>query len=310
MKLTQLQYLTALEEYGTFSKAASALYVSQPAISIAIRDLEEELGCQLLVRSQNHIYFTGDGEQVLAQARRVLADVDEIYAIVKDTGELQGEFSIGATPHYCNSILLGVMAGLRRSDPQIHLSVEEGDSLSISRSVLNAELDMGVVQLCDIARGIWLNFLKEGLIFEPLFQEEMCVVVGESHPLRTGTQAHRMQELLSYPYATYKNAMNTWISQLLGPKTTQDRIITFKDITLLRRILETTNAYTVVPRRSLPYGNRLYLSDLYPVELDQGDWTTSVGLVYRPQALTRIGTHIRQLVRREGGIYNSRMMED
>lgn len=88
MRLNQLSYLVAIERYGTISRAAEALYVSQPSISVAVRELEEELGYPLLVRNNRGIRFTEEGLQVLQRARNILREVDEIHCIRQESEAL------------------------------------------------------------------------------------------------------------------------------------------------------------------------------------------------------------------------------
>ena len=81
MRLNQFEFLIALEEYGSFSKAAQVLFISQPSLSAAIKELETELGVTLLERSRKGVTFTEKGEQVLQEARKIEESVGRIKRI-------------------------------------------------------------------------------------------------------------------------------------------------------------------------------------------------------------------------------------
>lgn len=294
MKLNQLSYLVAIEKYGTISRAAEALYLSQPSISVAVRELEEELGYPLLLRNNKGIAFTPEGLLVLEKARGILAAMDEIRHIRQKEQALSGRLRVGSTPHYCSSILLDVMLELERRYPEVSLLLEEEDSFSVTERVESGALEMGIVQVCDLEPKYWQQKLeRRSVLFEELFQEEMCAAVCQGHPL-AGREQVSQEELMQYTYGTYKKAMNIWVRQLMERYPRHERIITINDINPLRMVLMRTNSYTVVPRRSLPYGNVLYQEKMVPLTVEKTDWYSSVGLVYRAPEFTPLEQTVRK----------------
>lgn len=292
MRLNQLQYLVALEKYGTFSKAAQALYVSQPSISVGIRELEEELGCQLLTRNNKGFQFTTKGMQILEKARLILCEVESIQRLAKTEADLEGTVRIGGTPHFCNSILLDVMLKVEGRHPKTNLLLEESDSKNILERVAANQFQMGVIQLCDVEEKFLLEKVSRRKVrFEELFEEEMCVVVGEHHPLAHQTTVS-LEDVMRYSYAAYRDAMNVNMMELLLRY--HGRVSHVSEIVSLRQFILRTDAYTVIPRRAVLYGNTTYKEKLVPLPTSELTWMSKVGLVYRGGELTRLEEVVRE----------------
>lgn len=296
MKINQLIYFAAVDKYGSFSKAAAALYVSQPSISVAIRELEEELGYPLILRGNKGVSFTLEGLRVLERARVVLAEIDNIRSI-KPRDELSGSIHIGGTPHYCNSILLEVKLGAQDCYPLVDIRLEENDSNSIIERVAAGELHLGVVQLCDVDTQTESREKASGKIgFLELFREEMCCVVGEHHPLVGAREQIPVDALLEYPYATYKNAMNQSVSDMFQRHAADRPVAHISEIVSLRRFIMRTNCYTVIPRRAVEYGNRVYNDKLVPIPVAELELCSAAGLVHRATRQTRLEQAIQELL--------------
>ncbi len=295
MRLNQLQYLVALKKHGTFSKAAQALYVSQPSISVGIKELEEELGYPILNRSNKGFQFTAEGAQVLEKAQRILDEVEDIRRIQREEEDLTGAVHIGSTPHFCNSILLDVMLKIESRYPKCSLLIEECDSESVIRRIEAGNLQMGLIQLCDVDESLLIRKVSgQSLRFEELFREEMCIVVGEHHPL-VNRASVPMEELLRYPYATYKDAMNQQVAQMMKKYHCHARISHVSEIVSLRRFIMRTESYTVIPRRAVLYGNIVYQDKLIPLNVPGVNWKSAVGWVHGGERLD----HLEQSVLEE-----------
>ncbi len=288
MRLNQLEYLDAIAHYGTFSKAAQALYLSQPSLSVGIRELEEELGYPLLVRGGRKLQFTPEGELVLERAQNIPREIESIRRIEHaPDGSLTGTVSIGSTPHFCNSLLLDVMMNLKPRHPRLHLVLEEDDSAGVIESVRAGRLQLGVIQLCDVDEESFLRDLARGALhYDELFPEEMCCVVGERHPL-AGQERVTADALFEYHYATFRRARNSRVVRLLQRSGLgDDRIVRIEEIDLLRRYLIRSNSFTVIPRRALYFGNSSFADNLAALPVDELACTTRVGVVRSTAAVT------------------------
>lgn len=287
MKLAQLQQLVSLSEYGTFSRAAETLYISQPSLSVSIRELELELGAQLIIRGNRGIRFTPLGERVLEQARQILAGADEIFRMCRDAS-LAGELRVASTPHYCAQILIEVKLRIERERPSVLLTLQEDDSASILEEVALGTVDLGLVQLCDLDEDRLAADLRSGAIqYQPLFEEEMCVSVIEPHPLAQRDRVE-VEELLQYPYGSYKKAMNRWVADLFARHGCTRQVFHINDIAPLRLMQARERAFTVIPRRCIACGNAMYHSQMTPLPIDGLHLTSMVGLVYKGRAQSNL----------------------
>ncbi len=147
MILRQLEYLVALAKERHFGRAAAACGVTQPTLSAAIRELESDLDVLIVERGQRFQGFTTAGEQVLAWARRILADCT---ALRQEIGEgrsgLVGRLAIGIIPTALPSV--GLLVGaLRQSHPLVQVVIRSLSSIEIQRGLDSFELDAAITYL-------------------------------------------------------------------------------------------------------------------------------------------------------------------
>lgn len=277
MKLSQLQYVVALDRYGSFSRAAKELYVSQPSVSVGIRELEEELGYSILVRNNRGLAFTPEGANVLEKAKLIISEMESIRTPERTGNEnICGTVSIGATPHFCNSILLDFMLAVQGKYPGLTLYSSGDDSESIVRRVIGEELDIGVVQLCDLDEVDFFRRAERGEIcFGELFREKMCVVAREGHPLTQKEQVSPA-ELLNYPYATFGRSTNRRMFSLYSEAGLTEKVVRIGEITALRRFLMEYDPITMIPRSAIKSGNDISYGCLCEINVPLIDWSSPV----------------------------------
>ena len=174
MKLSVLRYLVAFADAKSFSRAAEQCHVSQPALSVAIQNLEAELGVTLIDRVAGHVALTEMGYQVVAQARRVLEEARRVELVAqRGKDPLKGEFRLGVIHTIGPYLLPGLISALHRTAPDITLYIEE------SMTALLADyLRFGTVDAAIIA----LPFDIPGIETRALYDEAFQVVVPKGHP--------------------------------------------------------------------------------------------------------------------------------
>ena len=174
MELRQLQVFAEVCERGSFSAAAEALGVTQPAVSQQVRSLERSLGGELIDRSGRRGAPTEMGELVLRHAHRMLAVRDELAeALQAGTGELHGKLVVGASTGPGEHVLPGLLAGFRRLHPRVSVSLRvETTSVVIDR-VIDREIELGVVGARSAHRS---------LLFEPFLRDRVVLAVAAGHP--------------------------------------------------------------------------------------------------------------------------------
>lgn len=151
----QLQYFAALARHQHFGKAAEACFVSQPAFSVAIRELESCLNVQLVDRDNKNVVITAVGQLIAEQARRVLIEMQGLQEIASySQGEMRGQLSLGVIPTVAPFLLPRVLPRLRRAFPGLQLLLHEAMSEELYQQLLEGRLDLLLLALPYDMRGM------------------------------------------------------------------------------------------------------------------------------------------------------------
>ncbi|WP_170425380.1 hydrogen peroxide-inducible genes activator [Ruegeria arenilitoris] len=145
--LRQLQYFSAVADQRNFGRAAQVCHVSQPALSVQIKSLEETLGGPLFERQARDILLTPLGRDVLDYARQVLGAADRLDQFAKDSSSGHRSLSIGIIPTIAPYLLSGVLAGLRTTDVSLRVQIREARTERLLIMLRAGEIDAGVMAL-------------------------------------------------------------------------------------------------------------------------------------------------------------------
>ncbi|WP_017537897.1 LysR family transcriptional regulator [Nocardiopsis halophila] len=149
--LRQLAYFVAIAEAGTLTEAAERLHISQPAVSLALNDLERALKVQLCVRRKAHgITLTPSGSGLLARARRLLREAEELEAEASGGGALTGVLSLGCYVTLSPTVLPPLLQGFAALHPEVTVDFAEDDQDVLQRRLLRGELDLAVLYDMDL----------------------------------------------------------------------------------------------------------------------------------------------------------------
>lgn len=175
MNLQQLSYLVALDTHRQFGLAADKCCVSQPALSVQVQKLEEELGVLLFDRSQRGAEPTAVGIKVVAQARRVLREAQQLRELVQlEKGEVVGELRLGVIPTLAPYLVPRFLVSLTAAYPELRVRVEELRSEEIMQQLKDYRLDVGLL----------VTPLDDRQLRElPLLDEPFLLLASETHPL-------------------------------------------------------------------------------------------------------------------------------
>jgi LysR family hydrogen peroxide-inducible transcriptional activator len=175
VNLRDLQYLVAVAETRHFGRAAEACFVSQPTLSTQIKKLETELGVELIERNPRHIMLTDAGERIVARAKIVLAEAENIRNIAKQTQDPEsGTLRVGLFPTLAPYLLPHVVPQVHARFPKLELLLVEEKTEVIVERLRDGRLDVGV-----LARPIHDDHLHE----EYLFAEDFLLAVPSDDPL-------------------------------------------------------------------------------------------------------------------------------
>ena len=195
MDLKQLRYFRAVIDQGGFSAAARHLHVAQPAISIAIRKLEEALELTLLHRGDRHITPTVEGEVLLRHARELLDKAASAELEMRELrGLAKGEVRVGIPSMLGSYFFPPILMGFKHRYPDLRLSVYEQGTRRLQQMIHDGELDLGVVVAdCPPA----------DLETRLLTREEMVACVPADHPLAQRSSLS-MDEFFSQELVVFK----------------------------------------------------------------------------------------------------------
>ncbi len=148
LTLRQLRYFEALARHGHFGRAAESCAISQPALSMQIREMEEVLGSDLVERGARQVRLTGFGEEVLGRARDILRSVDELADMARAArGSLSGRLRIGVIPTIAPYLLPAIIARLTEANPDLDIHLRETVTPKLIRELEEGRLDTAIVAL-------------------------------------------------------------------------------------------------------------------------------------------------------------------
>ncbi len=148
LTLKHLRYFDALARYGHFGRAAEACAISQPALSLQIKDLEEMLGTPLVERTARKIHMTALGEEFLARSRKILIEIDELAELARtDEGPLKGSLRLGAIPTVAPYLLPAIIRELADRFPDLELRPRESITQSLIEDLQQSRLDVVIAAL-------------------------------------------------------------------------------------------------------------------------------------------------------------------
>ena|SRR3990167_6579590 len=175
MNLRDLKYLIALDDHRNFRKAARSCFVSQPALSIQIKKLEQYLGVQLLERTNKSVMFTEIGKSLMKRARSIISQADEMQEIAKQSKDpYSGELKLGVIPTLAPYLLPHIIPKLSKIFPKLSIYLSEEQTLFLIEKLKQGKIDAAILAL---------PIMEGGLVSFPLFQEEFMLAVSPLHSL-------------------------------------------------------------------------------------------------------------------------------
>jgi LysR family transcriptional regulator, cyn operon transcriptional activator len=201
MLLRHIRYLKAVVDYGSFTRAAQMLHVSQPALSQQIRELEESLGAQLLDRSGRQVRPTDRGAVYIRYVRHVLDQLDEAARAVRDVEDLSnGSLRLGVTPSVAAYLVGPLSQRFRASYPGIALSIRvAAQKEEIEPALRDDALDLGIG---------FGDLPAEDIETIPLHEERLALIVGADHACAVNT-AVIAEEVAAMPLALLDRSFST-----------------------------------------------------------------------------------------------------
>ena len=173
MTLTELKYIVAVATDRHFGRAAERCFVSQPSLSAAVKNLEDELGVRIFERAKSEVLLTPVGEEIVSQARRALDEADRVRSVAKHRKDpLDGPLRLGVIHTVAPYLLPELIAALRQAAPKMPLDIEENTTANLDEMLKGGLIDAAIAAL---------PYGAPGLEVTPLYSEAFRAIVPAKH---------------------------------------------------------------------------------------------------------------------------------
>ncbi|MBX9755351.1 MAG: LysR family transcriptional regulator [Pseudomonadaceae bacterium] len=238
--LRQLRHFVALAEHGHFARAATAVNLSQPALSRSIQALESSLDCQLLERPSRGVSLTAHGQLVLEHARRLLAGSRALENAVSQLGNLQaGELHLGCGPYPAARLIPQTLGQFSGRFPKVRVQLLIDDWRNLRRRLLNDELELYVADIREYGADPQLCVI-------PLQQYPGVIFCRPGHPL-LGKEPLELNASLDYPLAG--TSLPATINQAMQTLTGRAHPLTIEcdNFMVLKALVSASDALSMAP---------------------------------------------------------------
>ena len=203
MTLQQLNYIITISEIGSINRAAEKLYVSQPSLTSAIKELEKELGIVLFNRTGRGVTLTAEGVDFLPYARQVYGQYLNLMEKYGKGGERKQKFGVSCQ-HYSFAVKAFVEMVKAYDVTKYEFAIRETKTLSVISDVAQMHSEIGILYLSDFNRKAMLKLLNaNGLAFHHLINCNAYVYLWKGHPL-AGRRSIGFEDLAPYPCLSFE----------------------------------------------------------------------------------------------------------
>lgn len=260
MTLTELKYIVAVARERHFGRAATASFVSQPTLSVAVKKLEDELGITLFERSAGDVTITPIGQRIVSEAQRVLEQVQTIKQLAEQGKDpLSGPLRLGSIYTISPYLLPYLIPSLRLRAPQMQLLLEENYTVRLSEMLKQGDIDVAVLSE---------PFRETGIATQAVYDEAFVVATPKGHPWEA-------EETISVSRLADENVLllgsgNCFRDQVLQacPELNRDalplgslqRTLHGSSLTTIRHMVAGGIGVTVLPATSISPGDDALLS--------------------------------------------------
>ena len=203
MTIQQLRYAVTISEVGSLNKASEILYVAQPSLTSAIRELEKELDVTLFSRSGRGVTLTNEGTEFIRHARQVLQQYDGLLERFGKSGARKKHFGV-STQHYSFAVKSFVELVKRFGMDEYEFAIRETRTRDVIDDVFSGKSEIGILYLSDFNRKPLEKLMRSNqLEFHPLTQCEAYVYLWKGHPLARKPSI-RFEDLADYPCLAFE----------------------------------------------------------------------------------------------------------
>jgi DNA-binding transcriptional LysR family regulator len=286
MTLQQLRQIITIADVGSMNEAAKQLYVSQPNLSAVVREIEEEAGITIFLRSNRGIKVTPDGEEFLGYARQVI----EQYALLEKRyleQDSKEKFSVSCQ-HYSFAVKAFVELVKEVGMAEYEFAIHETTTYQVVRNVHNFKSELGILYLSEFNEAVLKQMFRENdLVFEPLLDCDTYVYLWKGHPL-AGRKILSMEDLQDYPCLAFEQGSHSSFYLAEEMKSTYEykKLIKGDDRATMLNLMVGLNAYTLC---SGIISEELNGTDYAAIPLKESEQMTIGYLRHKGAKLSRLG---------------------
>jgi LysR family hydrogen peroxide-inducible transcriptional activator len=287
--LKQLRYFEALARHGHFGRAAESCAISQPALSMQIKEMEEVLGAPLLERGARQVRLTQFGEVAVVRAREILRAADELGDLARASRDrLVGRLRIGVIPTVAPYLLPRVVGELTETYPELDIHVRETVTPKLIQELGDGQLDTAIVAL---------PVSETSLDETPLFDERFVLVRSAKEanaPLPNADSLREMRLLLLEEGHCFRDQALSFCNLPSGPPR---EVLDASSLSTLVQMVSAGMGVTLIPEMAVPVETRSASVSISRFEVPEPRRT--VGMVWRKSSplagqLTEIADIVRQ----------------
>lgn len=238
MNLQQLYYFRKLAEVQHYTKAAKALYITQPSLSDSISSLESELSVALFQKKGRGIELTKYGQEFYQYVSQALGVLEHGIAIMKEKSDsVTGTIDVGCIPTLLGDFLPDALDLYHEKHPQVNFNIFQDKSIPVAEGVSAGNFDIG---FCSMVES------KEDLVFVPITYQELIVIVRNDHPLAR-YDSMELSTLRDYTLSTYRDTIpiGKTIRKILKDKNMEAAYSYDDEISIAGRIKRSSKAAIV-----------------------------------------------------------------
>lgn len=296
MTFTQAMYAVKIAETKSMNKAATELFVSQPALSGAIHELEEEIGCEIFIRSNRGISVTTEGEEFLRYARQMVEIHDMMEERFLQRKENKKKFSV-SMQHYSFAVDAFIELGKKFSMSEYELAVHETKTSEVIDNVRNYKSEIGILYINDFnEKALKKIFAESELEFIPLFDCGVCVYIAATHPLANKKEI-AFEELSDYPCLSFEQGEKNsfYFAEEVLSTLEYRQIIKADDRATMLNLMTGMNGYTLCS--GIIYGD-LNEGNYVSIPLKSDDIMTIGYIKRKNMPLSRLGTEYIEIIKK------------
>ena len=246
MTLTQLNYLITIAETKSLNKAAEQLYVSQPSLTNAIKELEKELGITLFYRSGRGVTLTNDGTEFLLYAKQIYGQYESVLEKYGKGGSYKKKFGV-STQHYSFAVKAFVDMAKEFDMSKYEFALRETKTMEVISDVNTMKSEIGILYLSDFNRKAIEKLLKSyDLEFHHLVDCQAYVYIWKDHPLAKEASISFAQ-LNGYPCLSFEQGDNSsfYFAEEILSTNEYSQVIKANDRATMLNLMVGLNGYTL-----------------------------------------------------------------